>query len=515
MRDRIEAQISDRLIRLAAQFRRPELMVFLPAVTLAAFWLGGERVLILVALGLPLTFALAGAFRFHDTAPAPLPDGLSGLALRPQIVSALDAVLRDGAITGKTTACLVVQFDDASTLLDRHGRAAQTEVLARSAERICSALRDGDTVARLEGGGFALALAAQRRLDLETMVQLAARLQAAVSPPISIDAARLYVTCSIGFCLGVQSPEPTGRALLDAGQVAADDALRNGPGAIRAFAPDMARKHADRDAFRAVLEKALDEGEIRPHFQPQVSTDTGAISGFEALARWHHPDRGLVSPAEFLPAIEDANLSERLGEVMLYHALAALVRWDKAGLRVPTVGVNFSTAELRNPRLAEKLKWELDRFDLTPDRLSVEILETVVAETDNDVVVRNIAALAKLGCGIDLDDFGTGHASITNIRRFTVRRLKIDRSFVTRVDEDREQQKMVSAILSLAEQLGLETLAEGVETPGEHAMLAQLGCGHVQGFGIGRPMPFEATGNWITQHRARLGTTPKIGHRAQ
>ena len=147
---------SERLIWLAAQLRKPELMVFLPALTLAAFWLGGEQILILVALGAPLAFAIAGAFRFHDATPMPLPDGLSGLALRPQIVSALDQVLRDSAITGKTTACLVVQFDDADVLLDRHGRAAQTEVLARSAERICSALREGDTVARLEGGGFAI-----------------------------------------------------------------------------------------------------------------------------------------------------------------------------------------------------------------------------------------------------------------------------------------------------------------------------------------------------------------------
>ncbi|HEX9858346.1 MAG TPA: bifunctional diguanylate cyclase/phosphodiesterase, partial [Paracoccaceae bacterium] len=448
MRNRLGTKVSDRLIRLNTLLRRPELMVFLPATTLAAFWLGGERVLILAALGMPLAFAAAGAFRFHDVAPPPLPDGLSGLALRPQIISVLETVLRDGAITGKTTACLVVQFDDADILLERHGRAAQTEVLARSAERICSALRDGDTVARLEGGGFAAALAPQRRIDLETMVQLAARLQAAVAPPISIDAMRLYVTCSVGFCLGSQSPEPSGRALLDAAQIAADEAQRNGPGAIRAYAPDMARHRADRDAFRHVLETALDEGQIRPHFQPQISTDTGAISGFEALARWHHPERGLVSPAEFLPAIEEAGLSERLGEVMLYHALAALVRWDKAGLRVPTVGVNFSAAELRNPRLVEKLKWELDRFDLTPDRLSVEILETVVADTDNDVIVHNIAALAQVGCGVDLDDFGTGHASITNIRRFAVRRIKIDRSFVTRVDEDRDQQRMISAVLS-------------------------------------------------------------------
>ena len=508
-------RISGALQWLAAAIRRPEWIVFLPAVTLCAFWFGGEQALILTALAAPLLFTVSGAFRARPVTPAALPNGLSSLPMRPQVVAMLDKALQDCASGSRMTGCLVVQFDEASVLIDRHGRAAQAEVLSRSAERICSALRGGDTVARLEGGGFAISLAPVRWLDLETMVQLATRLQAALADPISLDAARLYVTASIGFCLGARAPDGTGASLLDATQTAADEALRNGPSCIRAFAPGMARKRADRDAFREVLEAALDEGQIRPHFQPQISTDTGALSGFEALARWHHPERGVIMPAEFLPALEEAGLSERMGEVILFHALAALVRWDKAGLRVPSVGVNFGTSELRNPRLAEKLKWELDRFNLTPDRLSVEILETVVAETDNDVIVHNIAALARLGCGIDLDDFGTGHASITSIRRFAVRRIKIDRSFVTRVDEDREQQKVISAVLSLAERMGLETLAEGVETQAELSMLGQLGCGHVQGYGIARPMPFDETADWIAQHRAQVIATPKIGHRAR
>lgn len=497
-----------------AQLRKPEWMVLLPALTLAAFWIGGERVLILVALATPLIFAIAGAFRFVDPAPPAMTEGPGDLALRPQVISLLNGMLRDAPVTGRTTACLVLQFDDAAQMLDRHGRAAQTEILTRSAERLCAALREGDTVMRLEGGGFAVVLTPVRRLDLETVIQLAARLQSALAAPISVNAARLYVTCSVGFCLAARAPEPSGRALLDAAQIAADEALRNGPGAIRAFAPDMARTRADREAQREDLELALDEGQIRAHFQPQVSTDTGAITGFEALARWHHPERGLILPAEFLPQIDSAGLSERLCEVMVYNALSALARWDKAGMNVPTVAVNFSKGELRNPRLAEKLKWELDRFDLTPARLTVEILETVAAETDNDVVVNNISALSRMGCGIDLDDFGTGSASITSIRRFELRRIKIDRSFVTRVDEDREQQKICSAILSMAEQMGLQTLAEGVETPGEHAMLAQLGCGDVQGFGIGRPMPVEDTVEWMTRQRARQTATPRIGHRA-
>ncbi len=500
---------------IGAQLRKPEWIVFVPALTLAAFWLGGERVLILVALGSPLVFAMAGAFRLNDTEAVDLPDALTGLSLRQQIVGTLDIILRDGPVSGRTTACFVIQFDGMDLLVDRHGRAAQTEVLARSAERLAAALREGDLVARLEGGGFAVALAPVRRLDLETVVQLATRLQAALSVPVSVNAARLYVSASIGFCLAARAPAPNGKALLDAAQMAADDAARHGPGALRAYAPEMSRHRADREALREELELALDEGQIRAHFQPQLSTDTGAITGFEALARWYHPEKGLIAPAEFLPLLEAAGLSERLGEVMLYNALSALSRWDKLGLSVPTVAVNFSSSELRNPRLTDKLKWELDRFDLKPSRLSVEILENVVAETDNDVIVSNIAALAQMGCGIDLDDFGTGHASITSIRRFAVRRIKIDRSFVARVDEDRDQQKMVAAILSMAEQLGLATLAEGVETPAEHAMLAQLGCGDVQGFGIARPMPVDETMDWIARHRARLAQAPRIGQRTR
>lgn len=502
-------QVISRLFRFGVWLRRPEILIFIPALALGAYWVLGERSLILTALMVPMLFAMTRRRpTLRDTET--LPDALEGLSLRGQIVAALDRALEERPITGRSTACIVLQFDDSEKLVDRFGRAAQLEVLARTAERICASLRAGDLIARLEGGGFAVVLSPVRRLELEALVQLAARLQAAVSVPISLDASRLYVTCSIGFCDCASAPDSTGAGMLNAAQVAADEARRRGANAIRAYAPEMASKRADRDQMRAELERALDEGQIRPNFQPQVSTHTGEISGFEALARWYHPEKGLIPPAEFLPLIEDAGLEDRLGEVILYHALTALSRWDKAGLNIPTVAVNFSAQELRNPRLSDRLKWELDRFDLEPKRLSIEILENVVAETDNDVVVANIAALAKLGCGIDLDDFGTGHASITSIRRFAVRRIKIDRSFVTRLDVDREQQKMVSAILSLAERLGLEALAEGVETPSEHAMLAQLGCGDVQGFGIARPMPIEETMNWIPQHRGQLAKIPKL-----
>ncbi|MBL9060679.1 MAG: EAL domain-containing protein, partial [Mangrovicoccus sp.] len=203
----------------------------------------------------------------------------------------------------------------------------------------------------------------------------------------------------------------------------------------------------------------------------------------------------------------------QLGQAMLAQALAALSVWDVSGHDVGSVAVNLSAAELRDPNLPHRIAWEIDRHDLTPDRLTLEVLESVISDAPDDIISRNIAALADLGCGIDLDDFGTGHASITSIRRFAVSRIKIDRSFVSRLDTDREQQRMVAAILTMCERLDLGAVAEGVETPGEHTILAQLGCGHVQGFGIARPMPFDETLAWLERHNASRTAPPDVCRR--
>jgi EAL domain-containing protein (putative c-di-GMP-specific phosphodiesterase class I) len=234
----------------------------------------------------------------------------------------------------------------------------------------------------------------------------------------------------------------------------------------------------------------------------------------EALARWIHPERGIVPPVQFLRVLEDSGRMERLSEVILQHALTALRSWDQAGLDVPRVSVNFADAELRDPRLVQRIQWELDRFGLGAQRLGIEVLETVIAGSPDGIVARNIIDLGRIGCQIDLDDFGTGHASITSLRRFTVHRLKIDRSFVTRVDRDEDQQRMLAAVLGMADRLGLETLAEGVESVGEHALLAQLGCDHVQGFGIARPMPADQLVDWARDHANRIAEAQRLGRSA-
>ena len=501
---------------IATTLVRPEILVFLPALALAGLWFGPKGLALVAAFALPAAFLTLR----HDRAPGPLlevpTDVVTGLPLRTELLARLDRAFLEGRQTGRTTACLMIALDEADTLEKRFGAAAFNDILARTADRISGALRGADSVARLDGAVFAVALSPVKQADLETVIQIATRLQSAVEQPLSIDAATVYVSASVGFCLAARSPQPTGAAILSAAEAALRVARANGPSGIRAWSVEIERAEEGRAELRGQIGTALEQGEILAYFQPQVSTETGEVTGFEALARWLHPAQGVLTPEGFLNDLVDSGYSTRLGEVVLYHALGALKAWDKAGVKVPRVSVNFSSEELRNPRLPEKLKWELDRFDVAPDRLAIEILESVVADSDNDVIVHNIAALARMGCMIDLDDFGTGHASITSIRRFDVHRLKIDRSFVTRVDQDPNQQKMIGAILSMAERLGLETLAEGVETIGEHAMLAQLGCGHVQGFGVGRPMALEDTFTWIETHREKLATeaTPRFGRKA-
>lgn len=491
---------------LATALTQPQILAFLPALTLGAYWTGGEAALLATALFVPVLYALAGLPRAAQAEQVSPTDGVTGLPFGEAVVNALEDVLSHRNARGMTTAALAISVEGLGDVADRFGAPAVDLVMRRVAERLSGTMRGADTVARLDGAGFAIALGPMRRADLETLLQISGRIQDAVREPISVDAMNVYVSCSVGFCLPARSPAPRGDKMLEAAEIAVTEARKHGPGAIRAYATSMQVSPTRPNTLNDEVATALETGQLRPWFQPLISTDTGEVTGFEALARWTHPERGLVPPAEFLPAIESAGLTERLSEEMLFHSLSALRSWDRAGLRIGSVGVNLSAEELRDTKLCDRIKWELDRFDLAPDRLSVEVEETLISETGDDMISRNLTALRTLGCAIDLDDFGTGQVSIAAIRRFAITRLKIDRCFVARVNEDRDQQDMVAAILTMSERLGLETVAKGVESLGEHAMLSQLGCAHVQGFAIARPMPFEETIAWTRKHQEKLQT---------
>ncbi len=469
--------------------------------------MGGDLALVGIAVLMPLVYVLLIGAHPRDE------DGTgagSRLTSRQRFQPKIAEWAEKTRTTALRSAIFKIEIDATKELIDRFGELVAEAVAMRVGERIVATLRTDDLVAKTSDYGFTACLTPVQQLDLELCMQLAGRIQTALEEPISVDGTVVYITSSVGFAEQNKKERMTPRAWMEAAGIALREAQAHGTGSIRSYSVEMKHRVETRAELRQEVATALESGQIRPWFQPQISTDTGLVTGFEALARWHHPERGMISPADFLPVIEQTDMLEALAEVMTTQALAAVKAWDAAGQSVPQVGVNFAGPELGNPRLVDKVKWELDRFELTPERLAVEVLETVVANAGDDTITRNINGLADLGCQIDLDDFGTGHASIASIRRFSVGRIKIDRSFVMRADRDSEQQRMISAILTMAERLNVKTLAEGVETVGEHALLAQLGCDHVQGFGIGKPMPFDETIEWMEKHNAKLADVPHI-----
>ena len=512
MRPTLRAALMRHHARIARWLHGNHMLAFLPALALAGFWIGGEVLLIVIAIGVPLVYALAG----HD-APGtldpdrPLPD-LIDLATATALA---DHMIARATAAKLGTACVLVEAEGLDVIRRRAGDTVAQELQETLLQRLRGQLRRGDRVARIGDSRFLVLLSPSLRLDLDALLIMANRMQRALEEPAETEAGTHFLSAAIGFCPSSRLRGHVGGAqLIDAATTALSEALANGPSAVRAWSESMRVQRRARKTLLEEVERALAKGQIRPWFQPQLCTSTGSISGVEVLARWLHPDRGIVPPDEFLTALEEAGQLDRLSEVMLDHSLSALRHWDAVGLTIPRVSVNFSDVELRNPRLVTRLKWELDRFGLPASRLGVEVLETVIADAPEGVVARNITALSQLGCQIDLDDFGTGHASITALRRFAVHRLKIDRSFVTRVDRDEDQRRMLAAVLGLADRLGLETVAEGVESVAEHALLAQLGCDHVQGFGIARPMPADQLADWARGYAERVAAAQNIGRSA-
>ncbi len=496
-----------RPFRIAARLQGllwgPQMLAFLPALSLGAFWIIGEGGLILFALGLPVLWAIFGGFEPREERRSSAGD--------MSVKTSVDiAALFAKAAPNERALLMRISIENRDELIQQMNGADLQLVQDRLEARYKGSLRAGDIVTRSSILTWTIAVEPGANLDLEAAIQQASRLQSVVGEPFFLGDDRLYLSSCIGFTLA-QMPMASLDTLMEQAALALEEALLNSPDAIRAYSPNLKSKKSQATPLMLTELQGDIESCLTAWFQPQISTDTGQVCGFEALARWRASDGHLIAPAAFIPVLEKAGQMERLTELILSQSLAALAAWDKVGLHIESVGVNFSESDLANPRLYDMIAWDLDRYNIAPHRLCIEVLESVIAGGSDDIVVRNVMQLAKLGCQIDLDDFGTGHASISTLRHLPVRRLKIDRSFVAKADLDSEQQKMVGTILMMADRLGLSCLAEGVETLGEHTILAQLGCSYVQGFGIAKPMPFEDTIEWIKDYQARLDAPPQIG----
>lgn len=486
---------------------RREMVAFLPAVSLAGLWFGLEGMTLVGAT------ALMVAWMSRPLAIPEEPED-EGAAMRalPQRADAeemMEASARDASDSGRGTACLVIGIDDPTALARQMSREEFEEFLQAFGARLRGALRNCDRIALLDGARYAAILAPTQRPDLESMIQLSARLQTACDAPYSITARSVNVTSHVGFCLMSRAPERTGKAILQAAETAAEDASRNGPGAIRAYTPEVRPTARAPSALASDIAPALEEGRIVAYFQPQISTDTGAVSGMLAVPRWLDRDRGILTETEILPAVAAKGLQIRLAEVMLFQCFGALREWDKLTATAGLVSLPIGIEQATDPKMFDRLKWDFDRFEVPPRQVCLVLHREVTARLDDEVILRNVSHCAKLGCRIELAGFGTGPVSVSAIRRTGADRIRIHRSFVTNVERDPEQQRLVSAIVSFAAGLGLETLAEGVATIGEHAMLAQLGCNHVQGKAISAPLPLEECAAWMARHAARLSSIPR------
>ncbi|MCB1352404.1 MAG: EAL domain-containing protein [Rhodobacteraceae bacterium] len=397
------------------------------------------------------------------------------------------------------TAVMRIDFDRFKILREALGTRVADEVIRIAARRVQQCLRGGDFAAYLGQDDFVVVTG-----DLEdgnSAAAIAGRIQAALTKPFSIRGGARRLSCSIGVTL-MSDDEADPDLILANAAIALSEAQAEGMGLIRYFSASQREEVRRRETLYAELVHGLENGEIIAYFQPQIDLATDLLAGFEALVRWRHPKRGLLAPGAFLDFADQTDLTERLGEVVLTRALEAMTAWDAQGLAVPRVGVNFALAQLRNPRLIEKIKWDVERFDVEPQRLAIEVLETVLIKSDADMVVRNLRGLASSGFVIELDDFGTGHASISNLRRFMVNRIKIDRSFILGIETSAEQQQLTASMIAMAGALGIETLAEGIETAEAQSMLGELGCDFGQGYKIAKPMSLEETFNWLRTHCA-------------
>ncbi|MEM8850557.1 MAG: bifunctional diguanylate cyclase/phosphodiesterase [Pseudomonadota bacterium] len=495
--------------RLRRWLDRIDWMMLFPAAAAAAWAFGQDAVAMVLVIVLPVFLALNAPRRQHaDVGRKPGQSGRAGRVVeRAAFRNVLDDMVATCADRDQSAALLLIHVHDVPVNEGQWSDDIGGHVMQLLAGRVAGTLRAQDGVFRFNEDGLAVLLGPTPRTDLDLVMQVVDRVQGAISEGIPLNGRTVHAQSCIGLCTLGAAPEPGGEALLTAAECALRIARRAGDDAVRAFNSDMQVEVETGHRLASQVGEALRDGQIRPWFQPQIDATTGTVAGLEALARWHHPDLGVLTPDRFLPALAAVGLTADLADTILDATLQALVDWDQDGIEVPCIGINLSLEELSDPRLADRIAWQVDRYNLTPHRISVEILETVTLRDGDETVVRNIRALRQAGFRLDLDDFGTGAASIAHIAEFGVHRIKIDRSFVHNLLEDEGRQRVIAAILSLANQLDIATLAEGVETADQQALLSRMGCGQLQGFGIARPMPKEDVGRWML-HRSRTEHRP-------
>ena len=400
--------------------------------------------------------------------------------------------------TIKPCLLFAMQLDGLDAWRARFGREATRTLLQHAYDRINGALRNDDVVVHTSDHQFYALVVVNDLCDLAATLAIGNRLQKAIDPGFQIDGRSHYFSLSVGIADSRHYPQVTAKRLVRSANSALNRARYSGDGQMRLFSPDMDQNAKSKPRVTSpALRTALYDRKIRAWFQPQICAKSGQILGFEALARWEQGDGTQIPPLEFLHVLESSGQMRDMTDNMIADALKSWTWWKSAGWDIPHVSVNLSPDDLADPDLPKRVEWMLDNFKVPAKVLCLEIVENVIAQDANDVCVSNIKCLSEMGCKIDLDDFGTGHASITSIRHFKVDRIKIDRSFVTKCDQDPAQSRLANAMIQMAQQLDLEVVAEGVETIGEQCHMVDLGVDALQGYSIAHPLAPEKVVAWM------------------
>lgn len=432
-------------------------------------------------------------------------DPLTHLPNRSLFADRLRQAIARSRRSEKLLAVIQLDLDGFKPVNDRYGHAAGDRLLIQVAQRLTTRLRDEDTVSRLGGDEFALLIG-----DLGSLKEAKAACQRLIelfASPFPLEEAQVSITASLGLTI-YPFDEADPDTLLRHADQAMYIAKQAGRNRFHLFDAEHDRRLQERHTRLNRFAQALANGELRIHYQPQVDLASGALLGVEALVRWQHPEEGLLSPARFLPDVEDSELAAPLGEWVLDTVLDQIAQWRRHGLSCE-VGVNIGARHLQLPDFIERLQTRLSRHpDLPPGCLVLEIVESV-ALADIDRVGRIIDACHRLGIGFALDDFGTGYSSLAYFKHLRIDTVKIDKSFVQDLLVDAEDRAIVAAVIALARSLERKVIAEGVESEEIARRLLDMGCQLGQGYGIARPMPADALMDWLARWQKE---SPTLGH---
>ncbi len=408
-------------------------------------------------------------------------DGLTGLANRGKFYRNVESIL----INAAPATVLMIDLDGFKDVNDTLGHTLGDDILREVARRLQQLAHRDDLVARIGGDEFAILLT--NVTDSTTAVQRAEAIVRAIARPIAIDGKEVRVAASCGVALApMQAQEAL--ELVSNADLALFKAKSGGRGRVFLFVPALRMEAMARRRYGLELHRAVDRGEFVLFYQPQINLFDGSITGAEALIRWRHPERGILSPAAFLPALEGGPLASTVGSWILNEACAQAAYWRRSGAPRFRIGVNLSSAQFRVGDLAAEVKEVLAHHGLPAEALELEVTENIVLDND-DIVLEVLHRLHEQGVGIAFDDFGTGYASLSLLKSYPLSRIKIDQSFVRGLLTSKRDASVIRAILDMAKSFDLETIAEGIETEAEYNYLRNEKCDEGQGYLFGKPMP--------------------------